>query len=145
MEFILICFVQFGENLTTGAMHESDVRIGDRYRVGEVVFEVSQPRSPCFKFGIKMGSPRAIKACLTSGKTGFYFRVLSEGMIQSGDTIQREFRNDNAPSVGEAHRLYYSSEQDIDGLKWASQCTALSEVWRNEFTGRLEKLGVTAN
>ena len=138
-------FGQFGENLTTEAMHESDVRIGDRYRVGEVVFEVSQPRSPCFKFGIKMGSPRAIKACLTSGKTGFYFRVLSEGMIQSGDTIQREFRDDNAPSVEEVHRLYYSSGQDIDGLKWASQCTALSEVWRNEFTGRLENLGVTAN
>ena len=135
-------FGQFGENLTTEGMLESDVRIGDRYRVGEVVFEVSQPRSPCFKFAIKMGSPDAIKACLSSGKTGFYFRVLSEGMIQSGDTIQREFSNDAAPSVEETHRLYYFDKQNIDGLKQAVQCIALAEVWKNEFASRLEKLGV---
>ncbi len=136
---------QFGENLTTEGMLESDVRIGDRYRVGEVVFEVSQPRSPCFKFAIKMGSPDAIKACLTSGKTGFYFRVLNEGMIQSGDTIEREFLNDAAPSVEETHRLYYFDKQNIEELKRASQCTALAGVWKNEFATRLEKLGVTAS
>ena len=134
---------QFGENLTTEGMLESDVRIGDRYRVGEVVFEVSQPRSPCFKFAIKMGSPDAIKACLTSGKTGFYFRVLDEGMIQSGDTIEREFSNDAAPSVEETHRLYYFDKQNIEELKRASQCTALAAVWKNEFAARLEKRGVT--
>jgi MOSC domain-containing protein YiiM len=106
------------------------------------VFEVSQPRSPCFKFAMKMGSPDAIKACLTSGKTGFYFRVLDEGMIQFGDTIEREFSNDAAPSVEETHRLYYIDKQNIDGLKQALQCIALAEVWKNEFASRLEKLGV---
>jgi len=67
---------QFGENLTTEGLFESDVHIGDRYRVGEVVLEVSQPRSPCYKFAIKMETAKALSLCINSAKTGFYFRVL---------------------------------------------------------------------
>ncbi len=138
-------FGHFGENLTTSGLLEPDVRIGDRYRVGEVLFEVSQPRSPCFKFGIKMGSREAIRTCFSSGKTGFYLRVLEEGMIQSGDVIEHEFTNDAAPSVEEAHRLYYFDKQNTEALKRAVRCAALAAPFRDEFVDRLQKLGVKAD
>ena len=96
---------QFGENLTTEGMLESNVHIGDRYRVGEVVFEVSQPRSPCYKFAIKMGVAESLSICINSAKTGYYFRVLSEGVIQSGDPIELDHSNDTAPTVEELHRV----------------------------------------
>ena len=98
---------QFGENLTTEGMLESDVHIGDRYRVGKVVFEVSEPRSPCYKFAIKMGAAESLSVCINSAKTEFYFRVLSEGVVQSGDRIEIDYSNDTAPTVEEVHRLYY--------------------------------------
>ena len=131
---------QFGENLTTEGMLEPDVHIGDRYRVGEVVFEVSQPRSPCYKFAIKMGTAASLSVCINSAKTGFYFRVLSEGIIRSGDRIEIDYSNDTAPTVEEVHRLYYLDKKNIDGLAKAAQCHSLAKVWRDEFENRISKL-----
>jgi MOSC domain-containing protein YiiM len=131
---------QFGENLTTEGMLESDVHIGDRYRVGEVVFEVSQPRSPCYKFAIKMGTAESLSVCINSAKTGFYFRVLSEGIVQSGDHIEIDYSNDTAPTVEEVHRLYYLDKKNIDGLTKAAQCNSLAKGWRDEFENRIRKL-----
>ncbi len=131
---------QFGENLTTEGMFETDVRIGDRYRVGEVVFEVSQPRAPCYKFGIKMGVAEALAVCIKSSKTGFYLRVIREGMIQSGDTIELEYSNETAPTVEEVHKLYYLDKKNLSGLKQAADCATLTQVFRDEFNKRIEKL-----
>jgi MOSC domain-containing protein YiiM len=131
---------QFGENLTTEGMLESNVHIGDRYRVGEVVFEVSQPRSPCYKFAIKMGTATSLSVCINSAKTGFYFRVLSEGIVQSGDRIEIDYSNDTAPTVEEIHRLYYLDKRNIDSLTRAAQCSGLAEDWRDEFENRISKL-----
>jgi MOSC domain-containing protein YiiM len=131
---------QFGENLTTEGMLESDVHIGDRYQVGEVVLEVSQPRSPCYKFAIKMGTAESLSVCINSAKTGFYFRVLSEGVVQSGDRIEIEYSNDTAPTVEEVHRLYYLDKRNIDGLTRAAQCNSLAEDWIDEFENRIRKL-----
>ena len=105
-----------------------------------MVFKVSQPRSPCFKFGMKMGTAAAVKACLNSCKTGFYLRVLHEGSIQSGDPVERIFANDLAPSIYETHRLYYFDKQDVNGLKCALRTAALSKVWKDEFESRLKEL-----
>ena len=131
---------QFGENLTTEGMLESNVHIGDRYRVGEAVFEVSQPRSPCFKFAIKMGTAESLSVCINSAKTGFYFRVLSEGIVQAGDHIEGDYSNDTAPTVEEVHRLYYLDKKNIDGLRKAAQCNSLAKVWKDEFENRISKL-----
>jgi MOSC domain-containing protein YiiM len=131
---------QFGENLTTEGMLESDVHIGDRYRVGDVVFEVSQPRSPCYKFAIKMGTAESLSICINSAKTGFYFRVLSKGIVQSGDRIEIDYSNDSAPTVEEVHRLYYLDKKNVDGLTKAAQCNSLAKGWRDEFENRIRKL-----
>ena len=131
---------QFGENLTTEGMLEPVVRIGDRYRVGEVLFEVSQPRSPCYKFAIKMGSAEALVIMINSARTGFYLRVLEEGEIQAGDKIKATESNPLAPTVEEVHRLYYLDRKNRVGLTRALQCDRLSKVFSDEFALRLEKL-----
>jgi MOSC domain-containing protein YiiM len=78
----------FGENLTTLGMLEDRVCIGDIWRVGGAVLQVTMPRVPCFKFGHKIGRPGILKEFLHSGRSGFYHRVLAEGMVAAGDSIE---------------------------------------------------------
>ncbi len=80
-------FGQFGENLTVEGMPESLVRIGDIYRIGTALLQVSQPRSPCYKLSLKMGRPAFARDFLASGHPGFYLRVLEEGELGAGDPI----------------------------------------------------------
>jgi MOSC domain-containing protein YiiM len=131
----------FGENLTTEGMLESEVRIGDQFRIGEAVFEVSQPRSPCFKFAVKMGKPDAVKVMLDSGNTGFYLRVVREGMIEPGQ-VTRVFTNEMAPTVAEAHQLMYFDFLNVSKLQKALGISALSNKWRDVFATRLNKLEI---
>lgn len=133
---------QFGENLTISGLSEAIVRIGDRYRVGDVLFEVSQPRAPCFKFAIKMGSRDAIELCLITGRTGFYLRVLEEGMIESGAQIVFEQANPTAPTVQEVHRLCYLDTKNVTILSRAARCEALSQGLRDAFKARLKEIEV---
>jgi MOSC domain-containing protein YiiM len=76
-----------GENLTLEGMLESDVWIGDRLAIGSALLEVTEPRTPCFKFNVKMRMAHASKLMLQSGYSGFYLRVLTEGRMQAGDSI----------------------------------------------------------
>ena len=131
---------QFGENLTTEGLLETQVRIGDRYRVGEALFEVSQPRSPCYKFAIRMGSATALAVMIESARTGFYLRVLQEGEIRAGDAIEIEYSNSGSPTVDAIHRLYYLDRRDLEGLQHAVDCDRLASAFRDEFRARLEKL-----
>ena len=129
----------FGENLTTEGMTETVVHIGDRFRIEEAVLEVSQPRSPCFKFAMKMGTADAIKTMLESGKTGYYFRVIEEGTIDTGE-VTRLSSNGSAPTVEGAHRLMFFDTVNVSELKNASACSALAPSWREKFSARLRKL-----
>ena len=97
-------FGQFGENLTVAGMPETEVRLDDVYRAGSALFQVTQPRSPCFKLGIRMEMPSFLKMFLESGRTGFYLRVLEEGQIAAGDSIELVSRAAAAPTVLEAVR-----------------------------------------
>jgi MOSC domain-containing protein YiiM len=90
---------QFGENLTVDGMPETAVRIGDVYRVGGALLQVSEPRSPCYKLAMKMELPQFPRAFLASGRTGFYLRVLEEGEIGAGDAIELVSRDPDAPTV----------------------------------------------
>lgn len=80
----------FGENLTVSGFDENSVCIGDRLTIGSAVFAVSQPRVPCYKLGIRLGDPTMVRRFYKSGKWGFYLRVVTEGEIQTGDTIVQE-------------------------------------------------------
>ncbi len=100
-------FGQFGENLTVEGMPETEVRIDDVYRVGGAVLQVSQPRSPCYKLAMRMELPAFPKAFLASGRSGFYLRVLEEGEIGAGDSIELVSREPEAPTVAQTVRALY--------------------------------------
>jgi MOSC domain-containing protein YiiM len=93
----------FGENFTTEGLDESSVRIGDRFRIGGALVEVTQPRMPCYKLGIRFGRADMPKRFHASGRCGFYLAVIQEGEVGAGDTVERIGRNDRELSVGEAY------------------------------------------
>ncbi|MEA2488394.1 MAG: hypothetical protein QOH21_186 [Acidobacteriota bacterium] len=95
----------FGENLTTTGLDES-VRIGDRFRIGSAEFEVTQPRMPCYKLGIRVGRQDFLRPFLHSGRTGFYFAVTAEGELTSGDAIVPVSTNPSGMTIAEAVRSF---------------------------------------
>jgi MOSC domain-containing protein YiiM len=133
-------FGHFGENLTTDGLSEAAVRIGDRYRLGEAEFEVTQPRTPCFKFAMRMGTSEAAKVMMQSGKTGFYLRVIKEGLIDAGELV-RSLANESAPTVEHVHQLMFFDLLDAGSLQNALDTPALAQGWRDAFASRLAKLG----
>jgi MOSC domain-containing protein YiiM len=130
----------FGENLTTEGLLEDVVNIGDRFRVGEAEVMVTQPRFPCYKLGIKFGRDDIIKRYLLSGRSGFYFAVLREGEIETGDPIEVIHQDTHNVTVADIVRLYGSEKDDLDLLRRAVRVEALSEGWRRSFQERIAKL-----
>jgi MOSC domain-containing protein YiiM len=108
-------FGQFGENFTVRGMVEDDVHIGDVFRVGDALVEVTQPRPPCFKLGIKMGMARFPKLFLASGRVGFYLRVLDEGEVGAGDVFERVESDPERVTVREMSHLLFSDPENLEG------------------------------
>ena len=102
----------FGENLTTEGLVETDVRIGDRLSVGSAEFVVTQPRSPCFKLGIRFGRPDIVERFLRSGRSGFYLSVVREGYLTVGDSIHLVPNDEERPTVSEV------VSQSNEGRSW---------------------------
>jgi len=121
---------QFGENFTTEGMFETNVHIGDRFRIGTAVVEVTQPREPCFKLGMKMGDPGFVKTFLQSERSGFYLRVVEEGDVRAGDKIEAVHRDPEAVSVQFIHHLRYQDSMNKAEIKRVLSVDALSKEWR---------------
>tara|TARA_R110001592_G_scaffold99137_1_gene282519 strand:+ start:2855 stop:3499 length:645 start_codon:yes stop_codon:yes gene_type:complete len=124
---------QFGENLTTEGILETELSIGDRLRVGSVLLEVSQPRQPCFKLGIKMKIPRFPKDFMKSGRVGFYFRVLETGTLTVGDPITIEPTAQERISVHDANHLRFFDNKNLPEIERILSNTAFSATWRRAF------------
>ncbi len=137
-------FGQFGENFTVEGMLEDGIHVGDVFRVGGALVEVSQPRTPCFKLGIKMGLPRFPKLFLASGRVGFYLRVLKEGEVGAGDAVERVESDPERLTVREASRLMFFEEENLEGARRALRVRALSPGWRDAFEKRLAAAGATS-
>lgn len=131
----------FGENLTISGLTEDDVHIGDRFRIGTAEFMVTQPRMPCYKLGIRFNRPDIVKRFLKSGRTGFYFSIVREGEIATGDAVERLGTHDQRVTVSEVTRLYASKDANRDLLRRASGLSALPEDWREYFRERLGRAG----
>ena len=132
---------QFGENFTVQGMTEDDVHIGDVFRVGSALVQVTQPRSPCYKLGLKMGLPHFPKQFLASGRVGFYLRVLEEGEVGAGDLIERVRIDPERITVREMLRLLYIERDDREALARALRIQALSPRRRAAFEERLCRTG----
>jgi len=130
----------FGENLTTEGLLEKDVNIGDRFRIGSSVLMVTQPRMPCYKLQVKFGRDDIVKRFLRSGRPGFYFSVLEEGEVRTGDEIELISRDENNVTIADIARLYVGERDNLDLLNRAVQVEALPGSWRDYFQRQIEKL-----
>jgi len=129
---------QFGENFTIEGLPDDTVCIGDRYRIGSALFEVTQPRVTCYRVGIRMNEPRMPALLTSSGRPGFYFRVLREGEVGAGDEIVKVGETEERMTVAEVNALLYSSTHARDRLERALRIGALSPGWRSSFEALLQ-------
>jgi ferredoxin-NADP reductase/MOSC domain-containing protein YiiM len=129
---------QFGENFTIEGLADDVVCIGDRYRIGDALFEVTQPRVTCYRVGIRMNEPRMPSLLTSSGRPGFYFRVLQEGTVCAGDEIVQVGAAEERMTVAEMNALLYSSHHPHDRLERALRIGALSPGWRTSFEALLQ-------
>lgn len=123
----------FGENFTTTGLRETEVNIGDCFQIGAVKLMVTQPRLPCYKLGIRFGQPDMVKRFLASQRTGFYLRVLQEGEVGIGDTLELVSRDDNKITVADIIQLYVREKSDSELLHRVAQLEALPQSWRDYF------------
>ena len=124
---------QFGENFTIEGLPDDAVCIGDRYQIGSALFEVTQPRVTCYRVGIRTNEPRMPALLTSSGRPGFYFRVLREGEVGAGDEIVKVGEANERMSVAEINALLYSPDHARDRLERALRIEALSPGWRSSF------------
>jgi ferredoxin-NADP reductase/MOSC domain-containing protein YiiM len=124
---------QFGENFTIEGLPDDAVCIGDRYQIGSALFEITQPRVTCYRVGIRMNEPRMPALLTSSGRPGFYFRVLHEGEVGAGDEIVKAGEADERMTVAEITALLYSSNHPRERLERALRIEALSPGWRCSF------------
>jgi MOSC domain-containing protein YiiM/ferredoxin-NADP reductase len=129
---------QFGENLTIEGLPDDAVCIGDRFQIGSALFEVTQPRVTCYRVGIRTNEPRMPALLTSSGRPGFYFRVLREGMVGAGDEIVKVGEANERMTVAEINALLYSPDHARDRLQRALRIEALSPGWRASFEALLQ-------
>lgn len=120
----------FGENLTTTGLLETEVNIGDKFRVGAAEVMVTQPRMPCYKLGIRFGRADIIKRFLVSERSGFYLSVLKEGDVGAGDEFELIEKNSSGVMVVDITRLYSTDKHNVDLMRRAIATQALPESWR---------------
>jgi ferredoxin-NADP reductase/MOSC domain-containing protein YiiM/ferredoxin len=128
---------QFGENFTIEELADDAVCIGDRFQIGTALFEVTQPRVTCFRVGIRMNEPRMAWLLTSSGRPGFYFRVLREGEVSAGDEIVKVGEAEERMTVAEINALLYLPGHTRDRLERALRIEALSTGWRGSFEALL--------
>jgi ferredoxin-NADP reductase/MOSC domain-containing protein YiiM len=128
----------FGENFTISGLADDEVCIGDRYRIGDAEFEVTQPRVTCFRVGMRLNEPEMPNLLVAQHRPGFYFRVVTEGQVRAGDDIVLTRRGRHELSVADVDALLYLPNRDIDQLRKIVDVPALSPGWQQSFRDMLE-------
>jgi len=131
----------FGENFTVDGLADDEVCIGDRYRIGEAEFEVTQPRVTCYRVGLRLGEPELPALLVSHHRPGFYMRVITEGRVQAGDRIVKTRTGPGALSVADTDALLYLPGRDPAQLRLALQIPALSPGWQGSFRELLAGAG----
>src|SRR5262249_36260245 len=134
---------QFGENFTVDGLSDKEVCIGDRYRIGQALFEVTQPRVTCYRVGIRMREPRMAALLVAHGRPGFYFRVVEEGEVAAGDEIAQVAAGPERMTVFEINGVLFMAGHPRSQLERALRIPALSAGWRASFAALLEQEDTT--
>ncbi len=127
----------FGENFTVTGLADSEVCIGDRYRIGDAEFEVTQPRVTCYRVGLRLNEPEMPNLLVAQHRPGFYFRVITEGHVRAGDDIVRTRRGRHELSVADVDALLYLPDRDAEQLRKIVDVPALSPGWQQSFNDML--------
>src|SRR5215467_13004129 len=130
---------QFGENFTVSGLADDQVCIGDRYQIGEALFEVTQPRVTCYRVGIRMDNPQIPALLISHHRPGFYFRVLREGAVQARDEIRQVATGPEAMTVAEVDALLYLPGHSRQQVLRALRIPALPDGWKASFQATLER------
>jgi MOSC domain-containing protein YiiM len=129
----------FGENFTTAGLLEDTICIGDSFRVGQAIVQVSQPRQPCWKLARRWGIKDLALQVQESGRTGWYFRVLQEGVVRAGETMTLLERPYPQWTVTTANVLMHQRKEDHEAIRALAACPLLSDNWRATFETRLAR------
>jgi ferredoxin-NADP reductase/MOSC domain-containing protein YiiM len=134
----------FGENFTVEGLPDDEVCIGDRYRIGQAVFEVTQPRVTCYRVGLRLGEPQMAALLVSHRRPGFYFRVITEGQIEAGQDIVKIGSGPEQVSVAEIDALLYLPGHPRDALERALRIPALSAGWKGSLQNLLTQADGTS-
>ena len=129
----------FGENFSTQGMVETGVRVGDVFRVGTALTQVSQPRIPCYKLGARHGQKELALWVKETGLTGFYLRCLEPGEVRTGDTLLLEEKAEHGFTIAEANRVMHGDGGDVGGIERLLATPGLSAEWKRMLRSRLQK------
>ncbi len=129
----------FGENLTVSGITEEDVCIGDIYQLGSALIQVSQPRQPCKTLAARYGRVDMVKLVVDSGRTGFYCRVLSDGLVEKKSSFVLKERDPLQITVAYANLIYHHDQKNCVGIRKVLEVEALSESWRSSYEKLAEK------
>lgn len=130
---IALPLAPFGENLSISGLEESAVCIGDIFEAGTAVLQISQPRQPCSTLAARFGRNDMVKLVVDSGRTGFYLRVLEEGVMEAGNALLLMRRDPNEVTVSFANRIYHHDRKNREGIEKVLAAEALSDSWRQSF------------
>jgi ferredoxin-NADP reductase/MOSC domain-containing protein YiiM len=134
----------FGENFTVEGLPDDEVCIGDRYRIGQAVFEVTQPRVTCYRVGLRLGEPRMAALLVSHRRPGFYLRVITEGQIEAGQDIVKVGSGPEQVSVAEIDALLYLPGHPRDALERSLRIPALSPGWKGSLQNLLTQAAATS-
>ena len=132
-------FGQFGENFTVDGLPDDEVCIGDRYRIGSALFEVTQPRVTCYRVGIRMAEPAMPALLVSHHRPGFYFRVLEEGEVGAGDQITKVADGPERITVADIDALLYLPNPSREQLERSLRVPALSQGWKTSLKAIAEQ------
>jgi len=122
----------FGENLTVNGLNEVQIMVGDIYKIGDAVVQVTQPREPCFKFGVKFGTQKVLKQFINHGFPGTYVGILEEGLVDTNDTLKLLHRPEKSLSIAQLFSLIFSNKKDKSLLSLAITNNAIPENKREK-------------
>lgn len=130
-------FGMFGENLTVSGLNEKDIYIGDIYKVGTARIQITQPREPCYKFGLKFGTQKVLKQFIDHGFSGTYIRVLEEGFVKEGDVLELVEKAKESLSIWHFFNLLYDKEKNKEHIKLILDNNALPRKQRDQLKSYL--------
>jgi len=131
---------QFGENVTTEGLREQDALVGDVYRMGQAIVKVTQPRMPCYKLGIRFGRDDMVKRFLASGRSGIYFSVVDQGLVNVGDAIEKISSAPASISIADINRAYAHSRENVELVRRIVNAQILPRGLHQDFTETLAEI-----